>query len=141
MEPNAARPVHSATRAPRRYAVTENWQRRLARPIMLADGRKLATLNDVRAFTLALPFPTQTLMPWQYVARFLLEAAENGDTDTLCDQLEHALGTEGLAKNQPRQHYGDGECEPNPEQDELQAGAAVDRREITAGARLHDGVM
>jgi hypothetical protein len=34
-------------------------------------------------------------MPWQYVAAFLLEAAESGDTEALCSQLEHALQMSG----------------------------------------------
>jgi hypothetical protein len=44
---------------------------------------------------LALPLPNQSTLVWQHVARLVLEAAESGDTEALCDWLERALRMDG----------------------------------------------
>jgi len=67
------------------------WQTRLARTMWLVDGQDLATIGEARDYVLALPFPNQSTLVWQHVARLLMEAAETGETDALCVQLEHAL--------------------------------------------------
>jgi hypothetical protein len=72
-----------------------SWQTPLTRTIWLADGGDLATLDEAREYVLALSFPNQSTLVWQHVARLLMEAAETGETDSLCAQLEHALRMDG----------------------------------------------
>jgi hypothetical protein len=74
-----------------------SWARKLAKPIVLKDGRKIATLADARAFVLSQTDQEQLF--WQYAAELLVDAAANGDERTVEDaraQLMRALKAERL---------------------------------------------
>lgn len=47
-------------------------------PIVLADGRKLATLRDAATYITKLPKPEQDLEIWQMTVEHLIRAAETG---------------------------------------------------------------
>ena len=52
------------------------WSRRFDRPIILPNGKKLETLDDARAYILALPKSKQAATEWQTAAGELLKAAD-----------------------------------------------------------------
>jgi hypothetical protein len=59
------------------------WNIRLARPILLADGRTINTLSDAREIILGLPEEDQRRPQWQAIAGLLLSAASAGSPDLL----------------------------------------------------------
>jgi hypothetical protein len=75
------------------------WTRKLAAPIVLKNGRKIATLGQARELMLALPERHQLRPFWQYAAELLIDAAGRGDrasVDNAAAQLSRALSAEGL---------------------------------------------
>lgn len=69
------------------------------KPVMLNDGRAVATLADARELMLALPERHQRNAYWQYAGELLLKAADRGEKYAVMDawaQLTRALKAEGL---------------------------------------------
>jgi hypothetical protein len=52
------------------------WSRKFPSPIVLKDGRTIATLADASIIVLALPERTRLRPHWQYAGKLLLDAAE-----------------------------------------------------------------
>jgi hypothetical protein len=76
-----------------------SWTRKFSEPIVLKDGRKIATLGQARELMLALPECHQLRPFWQYAAELLIDAAGRGDrasVDNAAAQLSRALSAEGL---------------------------------------------
>jgi hypothetical protein len=72
------------------------WTRRLPTSIVFKEGRSIATLEQARAFMLALPERSQARPYWQHAAELLIEAAEHaGDIDGAYRQLMRAMTAEG----------------------------------------------
>ena len=68
------------------------WSAPLSRPLVLRDGKRLATLADARDFVLALPPGYQERNAWQRAAALLIEAAEHGgDVGAATEQVVLAL--------------------------------------------------
>jgi hypothetical protein len=73
------------------------WSRPLSEPIVLKDGRVIATLNDARAVMRTLPAQTQNNDVWLYTGGLLLEAAtSDGPMGETIANLRRALKAEGL---------------------------------------------
>ena len=73
------------------------WSRKLATPIVLKDGRMIATLGEAREMMLSVPPLHRRGAIWQYAAKLLEEAA--ADKDSVPDaeaQLTRALKAEWL---------------------------------------------
>jgi len=74
------------------------WTRKLIPPLVLKDGRVLATLSDIRDMILGLPEGRQREPYWQHAADLLRYAAEN-DKEAIDDmraQLSRALYRDGF---------------------------------------------
>jgi len=56
----------------------KGWQRRFYEPIVLPDGRKLATLRDAGDYIAGLPAKTSAMPHWQTAIRELMISAERG---------------------------------------------------------------
>jgi hypothetical protein len=73
------------------------WSRQLSAPIVLKDGRVIATLNDARVIMRSLPARSQSSDVWLYAGGLMLEAATSaapiGET---ADQLRRTLRSDGL---------------------------------------------
>ena len=68
------------------------WSARLARPIVLKDGTRLATLSDVRTFILKQADHIQERGSWQHAAELMILAAERGGSiEAATSQIEDAL--------------------------------------------------
>jgi hypothetical protein len=68
------------------------WSADLARPIAVRGGPTLRTLRAARDFMLAQPDRIQDRQSWQWAAKLLLAAAENGaDVEDVTKQVELAL--------------------------------------------------
>jgi hypothetical protein len=73
------------------------WTTLFPEPIILKDGRAIATLGQARNLMLGLPVRHQVRPYWQYAAELLLDAAEHkGSLDDANHQMTRALTTEGL---------------------------------------------
>jgi hypothetical protein len=73
------------------------WTRELVAPIILKDGRSLATLADARAFIKSLPDRHRRSENWLYAAGLLMEAAVGRNAlASATMQLKVALRVEGL---------------------------------------------
>jgi hypothetical protein len=76
-----------------------SWSYKFARPIMLKDGRKIATLAEARDFVLSLPDASQLAPFWQYAVSLMLEVAYRSGKPALAGarmQFTAALKAEGL---------------------------------------------
>ena len=75
------------------------WSKKFWKPIMLKDGREIATLSDARDFMVDdLPDVRASAKYWQYSAELLLAAAESGeraDIDSATDRFARAAGVDG----------------------------------------------
>jgi hypothetical protein len=74
-----------------------DWDRALARPLVLRVGTVLSTLLEASDFVLALPEDVYRQPAWQRVAGLLTEAVESGrdsDIEEATLQLERALAIE-----------------------------------------------
>jgi hypothetical protein len=73
------------------------WSRPLSEPIVLKDGRVIATLNDARVIMRSLPATSQSRDVWLYADGLMLEAAtSDGPIREAAAQLRRALRAEGL---------------------------------------------
>jgi hypothetical protein len=75
------------------------WTRKFPQPIILKNGRKIATLGQARDLMLALPERHHLRPFWQYAAELLIEAAgrpNRASVDDAAAQLSRALSAEGL---------------------------------------------
>jgi hypothetical protein len=73
------------------------WSRKLPTPIVLKDGRTLATLADARALVLSLPACRQRSEDWFYAMGLIREAAVlGGPAGVTVTQLIRALKADGL---------------------------------------------
>jgi hypothetical protein len=73
------------------------WARKLAAPIILKDGRMIATLYEARTVMQSLPDRRQHNELWLYVGALLLDAAvARGSLNVARAQLTRALKAEGL---------------------------------------------
>jgi hypothetical protein len=74
------------------------WARRF-KPIVLADGRTIASLAEARDFLGSLPLPRQQDRQWKYAGELLLVAVDRNEKYSTMDaraQISRALKTEGL---------------------------------------------
>jgi hypothetical protein len=60
------------------------WSRQLSAPIILKDGRIIATLLEARALMLNLPFRHQVRLDWQYAGELLHDAPPGGYRGDTC---------------------------------------------------------
>jgi hypothetical protein len=68
------------------------WSANLARPIVLKDGTRLATLSDVRTFILKQADHIQERGSWQHAEELMILAAERGGSiEAATSQIEDAL--------------------------------------------------
>jgi len=79
-----------------------NWTRKLNKSVTLADGRRLATLDDVAELVLALPDAHLHKACWEEAIDLLIDAAvEEAPRGALARaeaQLAFALQIDGLAR-------------------------------------------
>jgi hypothetical protein len=54
------------------------WSAKFEEPVVLPDGRKLATLRDAATYITKLPKAEQDLEVWQIAVEHLIRAAEHG---------------------------------------------------------------
>lgn len=74
-----------------------SWSTLFPAPIVLKDGRAIATLAQARALMLNLPFRNQNRLHWQFADELLLDAAErHGKVDDAHQQVTRALMADGL---------------------------------------------
>jgi hypothetical protein len=73
------------------------WSRKLAKPIVLKDGRTIESLDDARAVMRSLPASRLRSEPWFYVGALLQESATfQGALSETQVHLTQALKAEGL---------------------------------------------
>jgi hypothetical protein len=73
------------------------WSRQLSAPIMLKDGRRLASLGDARQMMASIPDEHRTALHWQHAAVMLTRAAQaKCGIDEAQMQIALALKAEGL---------------------------------------------
>jgi hypothetical protein len=73
------------------------WSRQFSAPIVLRDGRAIATLGDAREMMLAIPALHRQEAIWRLAADLLIEGAAYQDLiPDAEDQLSRALKAEGL---------------------------------------------
>jgi hypothetical protein len=80
-----------------------NWDRSLAWPITVRDGRAIATLTDARMLILDLPDSIQKRTHWLLATELLLKAADSGsdnDIERATLQIERALIADGRRKSE-----------------------------------------
>jgi hypothetical protein len=73
------------------------WTRKFPQPIVLKDGRVIATLDNARAVMRSLPASSQNRDVWLYAGGLMLEAAtSNVPIGEAAAQLRRALRADGL---------------------------------------------
>jgi hypothetical protein len=75
------------------------WSKKFWKPLVLRDGREIATLAEARDLLLALPERHHARPHLQYAVELLIDAAERGSRSSVDDaaaQLSRALTAEGL---------------------------------------------
>jgi hypothetical protein len=75
------------------------WSRKLYKPIVLKDGRKIATLGAAREMMFSIPLTSRGNAKWRYLADLLKETAADmnyAPPTNLEKQLIVALRAEGL---------------------------------------------
>jgi hypothetical protein len=70
---------------------SENWRRKLPRPIVARGGETLRLLSDCRAYALNLDRDEAARAPWQHAAKLMLAAAHGGDLEEVVIQFERIL--------------------------------------------------
>jgi hypothetical protein len=68
-----------------------SWSRKLSKTLHTIDGKTLQTLNDARAYAVALPATSGAQKHWQRAAVLTLAAAQSGDVSAASAQIEKAL--------------------------------------------------
>jgi hypothetical protein len=71
--------------------MSENWRRKLPRPIRGRGGETLRLLSDCRTYALDLDREEALSRPWQHAAKLMLEAAEGGSLEEVVPQIERIL--------------------------------------------------
>jgi hypothetical protein len=72
------------------------WSTKFLEPIVLKDGRAIATLDEARALMLSLPRQRQVRPYWQYLAELMLAVAEGRiRVEVAYNQLLRAIAAEG----------------------------------------------
>jgi hypothetical protein len=72
-----------------------DWDRTLARPLVLGEGTRARTILEANNFVLALAWEIQQRPTWKEAAKLLTEAADggcDGDIDRAALQVEAAPG-------------------------------------------------
>jgi hypothetical protein len=74
------------------------WPRDLGAPIVLKDGRRIATIGEARALIAALPIQHQMRAHWRHANDLLHDAGrrKGGPNEATLAQLRMALKAEGL---------------------------------------------
>jgi hypothetical protein len=72
-------------------SVKMSWSLKLSKTLHTIDGKTLQTLNDARAYAVALPVTSGAQKHWQRAAELMLAAAESGDVSAASAQIEKAL--------------------------------------------------
>jgi hypothetical protein len=73
------------------------WSTKFPEPIVLKDGRSIATVGQARSLMLDLPIRSQIRAYWQYAAFLPLDVAEHrGNLDEAYHQMMRALTADGL---------------------------------------------
>jgi hypothetical protein len=76
-----------------------SWSKKFRKPIVIRDGREIATLADAHDLLLLQPKRHQDRRHLQYAVELLIGAAERGTRASIDDaaaQLSRALTAEGL---------------------------------------------
>ena len=79
--------------------LTSIWKGKFTEPVLLRDGRSIATLSQARDLILHLTEAQQERPFWAYAAKLLLAAAESGEAADIRDaahQLLRALTSENM---------------------------------------------
>jgi hypothetical protein len=79
------------------------WSHKLTKPIVLKDGRTIATLGQAREMMLSIPIDRRRGEMWRYIAELLNEAARDSTASAHVEteaQLIRALKAEGLFSRQ-----------------------------------------
>ena len=73
------------------------WTSKFPKPIVLRDGRTIASLIQARDFLATVPAPRLKNSHWQYATDLLYDAAHNSEVvGTAHEQFQRALMAEGL---------------------------------------------
>jgi hypothetical protein len=70
---------------------SEDWRRKLPRPIVIRGGKTLRLLSDCRSYAVALDRDEAAQSKWQHAAELMLAAARGGDLDDVVQQFERIL--------------------------------------------------
>lgn len=70
---------------------SENWRRKLTRPIVLRDGKAMHILADCRDYCIGLDEHEAARAPWQHTIKLMFAAAAGGDIETVVTQFETIL--------------------------------------------------
>jgi hypothetical protein len=70
---------------------SEDWRRKLPRPLVVRGGKTLRLLSDCRSYVLDLDRDEAGLSKWQHAAELMLAAAKGGDLFEVVLQFERIL--------------------------------------------------
>jgi hypothetical protein len=70
---------------------SEDWRRKLTRPIVVRGGKTLRLLSDCRSYAIDLDRDEAARSPWQHAAELMLAAAKGGDIEEVVLQFERIL--------------------------------------------------
>jgi hypothetical protein len=70
---------------------SENWRRKLPRPIKVRGGETLRLLSDCRTYALKLDRDKALSRPWHHAAKLMLEAAEGGSLEEVVQHIERIV--------------------------------------------------
>ena len=74
---------------------SENWRRKLPRPIVVRNGKTLKLLSDCRDYVLDLDPGMSARIEWQQTAELMLAASEGGTLEPVMKQFETILFIQG----------------------------------------------
>jgi hypothetical protein len=70
---------------------SEDWRRKLPRPIVVRGGDTLRLLSDCRSYAIDLDRDEAARAPWRHAAELMLAAAQGGDLEDVVRQFERIL--------------------------------------------------
>ena len=70
---------------------SEDWRRKLPRPIVIRGGETLRILSDCRTYALNLDRDEAERAPWQQAAKLMIIAANGGSLEDVILQFERIL--------------------------------------------------
>jgi hypothetical protein len=70
---------------------SEDWRRKLPRPIVVRGGKTLRLLSDCRSYAIDLDRDEAARAPWQHAAELMLAAAKGRDIEEVVLQFERIL--------------------------------------------------